>query len=159
MKRDAMDLSEEFVLRVRGLQAIYPEAHAALLNWANWSRDRSGIFPRGVTPPSIWNEYDQEGAGKDGWGEEQEQMPPAEDVPVKAEAAEKLPYDEKAGTILDERLHGPGGLGSDWRLVLKIAYVSRDLPESQFPRACGCPPHAFAERLESCLMFVSRFAK
>ena len=149
-----MDLSEVFTAQVRGLQAIYPEAHEALKNWAAWSRDRSGIFPAGITAPSLWDQFKRD--ENEDWGEEQPQVQVPE-APVKAEAAEKQPYDERAGVILDERIHGPGGLPEYQRLVLKVAYVSTALPEDQFPRACGCPPHAFTERLEAALRFVGRF--
>jgi hypothetical protein len=145
------------VISVRSMQERYGSAHLALTNWAKWSRDRKQIGPRD-SKPHIW----QEAATSkfDDFGDIQDAIPQnrlaADDR--KAEYADEEPYNEREGAILDERIHGPGGLLNEVRHLLRIAYVTRDVPEYQFPRACGCPPHAFLERLEAALVFVGRFA-
>lgn len=151
MKRD-IDTREVLIARIRGLQAIYPEGHAALVNWGRWSRDRAGIFPAGATPPRIWDEAVT--SKFDDWGDEQGVH---DSQPVKAERAEREEYDERAGTVLDERIHHPSGLPPSLCQILKVAYVSRETPEDQFPRLAGCPEDTFCERLEECLKFVGRF--
>jgi hypothetical protein len=152
MKRD-LEAAEIFTARVRGLQGIYSAAHEALKNWGAWSRDRRGIYPS-MSPPGMWAQYKPDDS--DEYGDEPE-VPPPEAVPVKAEAAEHELYEEKTAFILDERMHSPGGLGQMVREAIKIAYVSREVPESQFSRLAGCTDDAYCERLETCLRFVGRF--
>lgn len=148
-----MDLSEAFVLQIRALQAMNPEAHQALLNWGLWSQDRYCIGPKDARP-SMWHQFKPD--ENEDWGEPEADTPRT-DAPVKAEGPEKRPYDEKMGVELDERIHGPGGLSEALRDILKVAYVRRDIHESQYPRAAGCSNEAFAERLEGALVFVGRF--
>lgn len=148
-----MDLSEVFTAQVRGLQAIHAEAHRALLNWGLWSRDRRGMSPT-LQPSSTWDEFKR--SEVDDYGEEAA-APIILTVPAKPEYPELPPYDEKAAIELDERLHGPGGLALELRRVLQMAYVTREIPETQFARLTGCPEHAFRERLETGLLFVARF--
>lgn len=142
------------VARIRSLQAIHNEAHQALVNWGRWSRDRYKIFPKPIESPSIWDEAVPSKFGDfadEGEGERIETTGPA-----KAERAEKEPYDELKGHQLDERIHARDGLAQYLRDALKMAYVSREVPEDQFPRLTGCSEDTFCERLESCLIFVSR---
>lgn len=146
------DWHEVTTARIRGLQAIYADSHGALQNWGAWSRDRRGIFPT-MTPPAIWSQFKR--SEIDDYGEEQPEAPTT--APVKAEAAERQPYQELAALVLDERLHAPGGLPQYVRHVIRIAYVSAELPEYQFPAICGCTLDAFCERLEAALQFVGRF--
>jgi hypothetical protein len=154
VKGERMDLSEVFVAQVRGLQAIYAEAHAALLNWGAWSLDRRGIFPT-MSPPG-WAQQYRASEGEE-WGEEQATK--AVEAPVKAEAPDRPPYNEKAAIELDERLHAPGGPNTEQRRAIKIAYCSMDIPEYQFPSLSGCTSQdAYRERLEACLVFVARFS-
>ena len=146
-----------FAEQVRALQAMYPKAHAALANWASWSRDRHKVYPPGVTANPMWESFKRD--ENEDYGEQHEI--PAErlaQTDIKVEAHEREDYDEKAGAILDERMHSPGGLGVDIRRALKVAYVSRYLLEAQFPKAAGCSEDAFRERLEAALLFASRFA-
>jgi hypothetical protein len=82
-----------------------------------------------------------------------------QDAPVKAEAAERPEYDEKLAILLDERIHGYGGLPEFQRLAIRMAYVSSEVPEYQFPVHCGCPLDAYCERLEASLRFVGRFIR
>lgn len=145
-----------FTAQVRALQAIYPQAHAALVNWGRWSRDRAGIFPPDIKPPSIWEKADPSKFGD--FAEDGEQgLGVVEQAETKAERIEAEPYDEKAGTILDERIHAPGGLSCEIRRAIRVAYVSRETMESQFPDYCGTTQDGYRERLETALLFVSRF--
>lgn len=147
-----------FTAQIRALQGIYPEAHRALINWGAWSRDLRNVYPPGVVVSPTWREAlpskfgdfadeDEEGVGRNDHVE-----------PAKAEALEREPYDELAGRNLDERMHGPGGLSVEVRVAMRVAYLSRETPEEQFPRHAGCNHDAFRERLETALRFVMRFA-
>lgn len=151
MKVDDFDM---FPLRVRDLQARYQKAHEALLCWGNWSRDRRGLYPAD-SRPSIWDQFKRD--ENEAWGDEDAEKLVAE-APAKAERAEEEPYDELQGTIMDERLHLPGGPCLIVRQALVVAYVRRDIHESQYPRAAGCIQDQFLERLEGGLMFAGRFA-
>lgn len=155
------DLHDVFPARIRGLQAIYQPAHTALINWGAWSRDRAGIFPAGIVSPTIWDagaafgqEEEQVLMQEKGWGEAE-----AVEGAAGIEKAEREhdPYSELAGSILDERLHSPGGPNQEIRRVLRIVYVLRDTHESLYPRAAGCGHDAFCERLETGLLFCGRF--
>jgi hypothetical protein len=151
-----MDLSDEIVIRIRSLQERYSTEHLALVNWGAWSRDRKTIGPRD-SKPHIWQEAVQ--SKFDDYGEDH--AIPAErlaQADAKSERPEEDPYNEREGALLDERMHGPGGMPLYLRQLLRVAYVSREVPEYQFPRACGCLPDTFCEGLESALVFVSRFA-
>ena len=155
MKGDSVDMSEVFTAQVRALQAMYPEAHEALVNWGRWSRDRRGIFPaEGRT--HIWDAFDRAEWDRTGYGDQEADEQRLEVGDRKAERLEEE-YDEKAGFDLDERIHSPGGLPDYLRLVIRAAYVTRETPEDQFPNMCGCTPQAFMERLEMCLAFTGRF--
>lgn len=142
-----------FTAEIRAIQSMYPEAHEALLNWGRWSRDRYGIGPRDARC-STW-QYAKPDAPEE-YGED---VPEAlrTNAEVKAEGPDREPYDERLGVILDERMHGPGGLGVEIRRVLRVTYCST-IPEPQLPRECGCLPHAFKERLSAALAFAQRFA-
>lgn len=152
MNARAIDCDLE-TARIRGLQAIYAKSHAALSNWGRWSADRSDIYPK-MNPPSIWDQFARSKVTE--WGEEGEHAYAILQV-VKSEPAEKRPYDERTACKLDERLHGAGGLPDYIRLCLRTAYVTKEIPEDQFPRLSGCTLDAFCERLEAALRFVSRF--
>lgn len=140
--------------RIRGLQSIHHAAHQALVNWGHWSADRRGIFPT-MAPPVMWTQFKPD--EREDYGEEQAPAVTSEAKEAKAEAAPRAEYDEKSAVALDERLHGHGGLPVDMRIALRVAYVSREVPEEQFPRFAGCGEDAFCERLENCLLFVGRF--
>lgn len=143
--------------RIRNLQATYESEHAALVNWGHWSADRRGIFPT-QAPPGIWDEFKRD--ENEAYGEVAEDELPELTDEAKTRKAEHLPtpeYDERKAVELDERIHGHGGLPVDFRHALRAAYVTREIPEHQFPREAGCTDDAFCERLESCLLFVGRF--
>lgn len=147
-----LDGNEILIAQIRALQAIHAQAHEALKAWGAWSMDRRGIFPT-MSPPGLWDQY--RAAEGEEYGEEPKEAPLA--IPVKSEGPETPPYDEKLATVLDERMHGPGGLAMFQRHVVKIAYATRELPEYQMPRQAGCTEDAFRERLEAALLFVGRF--
>lgn len=158
-KMNLRDLDQDAIYaeRIRSLQSEHAKAHAALRNWAAWSRDRHKVYPPGTTANPMWEQYrPNEG---DDYGEEHAipETRLAQDD-IKVEAPEKEDYDEKSGYDLDTRIHGYGGLSPTVRLALRVAYVSRYLPEGQFHKAAGCSQDAFRERLLEALLFVSRFA-
>jgi hypothetical protein len=150
-----MDQSEIFPIRVRSLQADFPQAHQALVEWGSWSRDRKGMAPPPIQPPRIWDEFKPD--ENESYGEVTEETTIVEQTEVKAERAEDDPYDELQGTILDERMHSPGGLAMEVRNALKVAYVHRYVLEANYPRQAGCSQDAFLERLEAGLRFAQRF--
>lgn len=156
-----VDMSEVFTARVRGLQAIYPEAHAALKNWGLWCLDLRGVFPGDIKPPRTYDVFDRGEWDRDGYGDEVGSIAPPERLRAddrKAERAEDLPHDPKTAFALDERLHAPGGLPVEIRATIRWAYASREIPENQYPGLAGCGPDAFCERLEAALQFAGRFA-
>lgn len=156
-----MDHSDVFAARIRALQAIYEPAHRALINWGLWSRDRAG-FQRGLTRSQIYNEYR--------WNDEEEGYadpsdycqviinPEAAQLPAKAERVVDDPYNERDGMILDERIHGSGGLEPSSRPVIRVVYVYRDVRESLYPTYTGLMPEAVVERLEAALRWTTRFS-
>lgn len=154
-QREQQELAASVLIgRIRGLQELHHEAHAALRNWGHWSADRRGIFPT-QAPPGIWDEFKRD--ENEAYGDEQPPAVTAEAATAKAEHLPTPEYDERKAVELDERIHGAGGLPTDFRHALRTAYVSREVPEEQFPRLSGCGDDAFCERLESCLLFVGRY--
>lgn len=143
-----------FIARVRSLQARHSRAHAALLNWGHWSADRRGIFP-GMRPPGLWNNFKRSEVQE--WGEEQAPSVAIAMQPIKPEPPEKSHYDERTALVLDERIHGYGGLGLEHKRLLRVVYVSREVPEDQFPKLTGCGEDGFCDRLELALLFVEKF--
>lgn len=142
---------------IRELQGRFPDEHQALANWAKWSRDRRGIYPAGVTAPGIWQE-----APTSKWElDDPEAYEPH--IPMIAAAKGDRPeaedYDEKQAVMLDERIHGFGGLSESLRSVLEVAYLTRYLQEDRMHRFCHPPTthSGFRERLEECLRFVARW--
>ena len=142
--------------RIRGLQDHYPKEHHAFRNWGAWSSDRRGIFPK-EKPGPLGGMFDRGGCDPEGWGEESERTNNVILLPQKAERAERIPYDEKSAVLLDERIHSAGGLNVEVRKVIRVAYVTREIPEDQFPRFAGCLIDAYCERLEAALLFARRF--
>lgn len=143
----AIDHDELFTIQVRALQAMYPQAHKDFLNWAEWSRD-TGMIPgltNHIKSPSFWDQYDPAN-DKDGWGEEKTDQPEGE---VKAEAAEREPYDPKRGEEVDKLLHDPD-FPAVWRRIIKVSYYFRML-EYQCPRACRLDPDNFLRFMEGAL--------
>lgn len=145
--------------RIRALQGIYFREHAALMNWGRWSNDRRGIFPKAAG--SILGAQYRRSEGEE-YGDEtkpdQERLARVAAMPRRSEPRERLPYEEKTAVILDERIHHPGGLNVEIRRCLRIAYVTREVPEDQFAKRAGCLVDTFCERLEEALRFVRRFA-
>jgi hypothetical protein len=160
-QREQVELGKQiFIARVRLLQSIYFKAHEALTDWGHWSADRRGMYPT-MKPPSLWNNFKRSEVQE--WGDEKAEQ---KDVEVtmtalkqeaRAESLEIPPYNERTALEIDSRIHGYGGLADEYRRVLRAAYVTREIPEDQFPKACGCCEDAFCERLESGLIFVRRW--
>lgn len=149
-----MDLSELFTAQVRGLQSLYPTAHRALTNWGLWSMDRAGIFPS-LSAPSMWDQAIHSKFG-DFADEADDRAGYAEQTEFKAERIEQEPFDEKSANELDEWLHEGCGTEDErfpWsiRRCLIVAYVTREVPERDFPRLSKCGHDDFLARLESVL--------
>ena len=153
-----MDMTDDFPIRVRDLQGTFAADHRALMNWGAYSRDRAG-FQRGITRSQALNQY-RYNEDEEGFADPNDAclVLIKTDAPAKAEKVQDEPYDERAGMILCERIHGPGGLMVDARPVLKVAYVFRDVPEYQYPFRTGLLPETVLERLEMGLRFAARFA-
>lgn len=148
-----IDARDVFVARLRTIQGTHPTSHKALTNWGLWSADRRGIFP-GMKPPGLWAQFKRD--ENEDWGEET--APQVTDAPVKAEAPDRPPYDEKLGYMLDERIHAPGGLPLEHRRVIRAAYVFLDAPDYQLVALAGVRNEdAFCELLEGALLFTGRF--
>jgi hypothetical protein len=140
---------------IRAIQSLFPEAHAALVNWASWSRDCAPASGRGIKPSPVFREY------RSSDYDEVEEVAASVEAPVKAEAAEKEPYDQTSAEILDDRIHGPGGLSETYKRTIRVAYYVRGIMERQMPYACGWKAgqeHRFMEDLSAALNFVKRFA-
>jgi hypothetical protein len=158
MREDAVAESALITQAIRDLQDRFSKEHQALVNWSKWSRDRRGIYPAGITAPAI---YDQAPTSK--WEFEEPDYDAYHRIHMvaaeKGDKVEEEEYDEKTAVVLDERIHGPGGLSEAHRSALEVAYVARYIPEDQMHRKCSppCQPHGFRERLEECLRFVGRF--
>ncbi len=147
--------ADVFAAQVRALQSIYDEAHKALVNWGAWSRDLRNVYPAGYVMSPTWREALPSKFGDFGEVDENTEVVPQAEV--KAESAEREAYDERAGLEIDRRMHEAGGLSLDVRLAVRAAYLSREIPEEQFPKFSGCSHDAFRERLEYALQFVGRF--
>lgn len=153
-----LDLEEIERHLVREVQGMYPKEHQALINWGRWSRDRRGIYPAGVTAPSIWQD-----APTSKWEFDDDPEEYSPHIPIVAAAKGDRPegedYDEKSAVALDERIHGYGGLNETMRSVLEVAYLTRSVQENRFHKLCNppCQPATYRERLEDCLIFVSRW--
>lgn len=145
------ELSEQDIAgpRIRALQDRFYPAHAALLNWASWCRDPQ-IGPR-LAKQHLLDAHDGD---LEGYGEVPDEQ--LESVPGKPERREEN-YDEKTANILDERIHGHGGICLEYRRLLRVAYVYPPI-EYQMPKFSGCHDlDEFCFRLTEILRFVSRF--
>jgi hypothetical protein len=127
-----------FAGQVREIQAAFPEAHKALVQWGIWSRQRGGIFPT-ISSPSLWD-LAKPGDPSD-WVEPPAEVERVEQTEVKAEAANDEPCDEKTAEASDVLIHDQD-FPTVWRRCLAAAYVTREVPEHLFPReASRTPPH------------------
>jgi hypothetical protein len=143
-----------FAAEIRALQSLYPQAHQALIQWGLWSMDDSEGKPK--DGKQSWAEFYRPGEG-DFADESDVANAVKTDAPTRSEGPERVPYDEKQGYILDQRIHSPGGPSEEVRRTLRIAYATR-LHENQYARQAGCLPGRFKENLSDGLKFVSRFA-
>lgn len=154
-QREQVELGKQiFTARIRLLQSLYFQSHQALTDWGHWSADKRGMYPT-MKPPSLWNNFKRSEVEE--WGEETEAAMSQIKQEARAESLEIPPYNERTALQVDSRIHGYGGLADEYRRALRAAYVSREIPEDQFPKACGCCEDAFCERLEAGLRFVGRF--
>jgi hypothetical protein len=165
VKRDDIDFDEIERHLIRELQGEHGKAHQALLNWAKWSRDRRGIFPSPNPPPSaIYDTFKRDEWDKEGYGEivevSEERLAQGD---IKADKQEVEPYDETAGTVLDERIHTQ--IAEYLRHAAKAAYLSppsvrEDRFHLEFRRISGISAsHSqFREYLGQLLAMVGRFA-
>jgi hypothetical protein len=142
--------------RIRAMQSMYGREHQALTQWGKWSGDRRGIFPRmaQAQPQYRHSEGEEYGEVTD---PDAARLARIAKVETRSTPMERHGYDEKLALILDERIHSPGGLDLEVRHCIRVAYVTREIPEGQFPRRSGCNLDAFCERLETALRFVRRF--
>lgn len=128
-----------YAAQVREIQAAFAVAHKALVQWGIWSRQRGGIFPS-LAPPSMWEMYAPSDADKREWVEASDQLIVVPQTEVKAEAANDDACDEKLAEEMDVLIHELE-FPAVWRKCLSAAYVSREIPEYQFPReATACRP-------------------
>lgn len=156
MNARAIDVDFE-AIRIRDLQGSFYKEHRSLIQWGLWSGDRRNIFPK-KAGCSLGPFYKPE-AGEE-YGDPDKDQPARAELlePHRSISKDRIPYDEKTAVILDERIHSPGGLGIEVRRSLKVAYVTREVPEAQFWKLSGCShPDHFIERLEAALRFVRRF--
>ena len=141
-----------FAGQVRGIQSAFPLAHEALVNWGRWSRELQGLFPT-ISRPSIWDEA-APGDPTD-WTEEGDiGLGIVEQREIKAEGPEKIESDEKAGTELDVLIHDYPNFPAIWRVVLKAAYFTREIPEYQFPREARVKPDSYLTFLDGALRHI-----
>lgn len=152
-----MNLADLDVLaaEIRALQSLYPKAHQALQNWAAWSRDCSPPCGWGIKPPPVFRDY------RSSDYDEQEAPEASTEAPVKAEARERETYDQTSAEVLNERIHGPGGLSPTLRQTIRVAYYVVGILERQMPYACGWKrgeEHRFKEDLAAALAWTGRFA-
>jgi hypothetical protein len=141
---------------IQALQLLHPKAHEALTNWASWSRDCAAPCGYGIKPSPVFREYRASDY------EEAEDTPTAVlEAPVKAEAAEREDYDQTSAEVLNDRMHGPGGMPEVLRRTVKVAYFYRNILTRQMPYACGWKQgqeHRFKEDLADALAWAQRFS-
>lgn len=150
----AVDHDELFVIQVRALQCMYPQAHRDLQQWGAWSHD-SGTIPgltNHIKSPSFWDQYDP-ASDAEGYADTEAQ-PIAPQVEVRAEAAERDPYDEKRGEEIDRLIHNPN-FPAVFRRVIKCAYYFR-VPEFQYARTARVDPDNFLRFLEGALYRLAK---
>ncbi len=149
-----------FVGQVREIQGAFAIAHKALVQWGIWSRNRSGIYPT-ITSPSMWEQYAPNDKDLREWVEASEDATIVPQLEIKAEAANDGDCDEKTAEELDILIHDQE-FPTIWRKCLSAAYVSREIPEYQFPReATVCKPRSerishdtFLMMLDGALMHI-----
>lgn len=146
----AIDHDELFVIQVRALQFMYPEAHRDLQTWGSWSHD-SGTIPgltNHIKSPSFWDQYDPANDAQ-GWGDNEGTAVIVPQLEARAEAAEAEPYDQKRGEEIDRLIHAPE-YPAVFRRVIKCTYYFR-IPEFQYARTARLDPDNFLRFLEGAL--------
>lgn len=159
-----VDWREVFAGEIRSVQAAYPQAHQALKNWGRWSRELHDIpgLTNDLKAPGLY-----EGADRKNWefaqdGETGIDTPEAiakrcaADKRVKRERADDLKADDKLGHELDLLIHDYQNFAAIWRVVLKAAYCSREIPEYQFPNEAKLRHEPFLTFLDGALAHLQK---
>lgn len=154
---NARDVEFE-AIRVRDMQGRYSKEHRALVNFGRWCGDRRGVFPK-QPACNLGPHYKPDTTDAEGYGDTEQAPQKVEPLePRRPIPCDRLPYDEKTALILSDRMHQAGGLSKEVLRSVKVAYVTREVPEEQFWKMAGCShPDHFLERLETALRFVARF--
>jgi hypothetical protein len=150
MNARAVDHDELFVIQVRALQCMYPQAHRDFQQWGSWSHD-TGTIPgltNHIKSPSFWDQYDPAN-DTEGYAEEGQTALAVPQLEVRAEAAETEPYDQKRGEEVDRVIHDPD-YPAIFRRVIRCAYYFR-IPEFQYARTSRLDPDNFVRFLEGAL--------
>lgn len=148
-----LDWQAIYAQQVRDIQASNPLAHAALQNWALWSRELQGVFPA-LIPPSIWD-LAKPGDRTD-WVEAPADIERVEQAEVKAERLEnRTSADARLGEEIDIRIHALH-FPPIWRRVVKATYFTRELPEYQMPREARVGYEGFLVFLDGSLRHLER---
>lgn len=149
-----LDWQTIYAQKVRDIQASCPLAHAALKNWALWSRELHGLFPA-LIPPSIWDMA--EPGGQSDWVEPPKDVERAEQMPdAKHERIERpIAPDVRLGEEIDVRIHALH-FPPIWRRVVKATYYTRELPEYQMPREARVGYEGFLVFLDGSLQHIER---
>jgi hypothetical protein len=144
-----------FAGQVREIQGHYPQAHQAMVNWGNWSR-RLNLKPF-LCRPALWNMVK---ADREEWGEEQpeEQEERKRSEPlleVGRDPNDQPKPDDKLGYAIDILIHSQD-FAAVWRVVLKAAYFTREIPEYQMPREADVGFDSFILFLDGALGHIQR---
>lgn len=153
------DAQQLFADQVREIQERYPRAHALLLNWAKWSRETRGIFPR----VEVWSGWSM-GLPIEEWGAagahgvedttRRKRSEPLKDVkPDPVDEGQSL---ERQAIELDIVLTC-SDFPSVWRQVVKAAYCYKRVPleEHAYPQEAGITnPDDFLAMFEACLEYL-----
>lgn len=148
-----LDWQAIYAQQVRDIQASCPVAHAALKNWALWSRELQGVFPT-LSPPGIWD-LAKPGDPTD-WVEAPADIQRVEQTEVKPERLEKpQTADARLGEEIDIRIHALH-FPTIWRRCVRAAYLTREIPEYQMPREARVGHNGFLVFIDGALRYVDR---
>ena len=154
-----VDWREVYAGQVREIQARYTHAHAALLNWARWTREIKGIYPC-LAPCHIWTmgKPDEGHAGEDdhGAGDTTHRKRSEPLTEVKSDPLDEEESLERIAVELDVRLTH-ADFPTTWRMVIKAAYCYKRVPiaEHQYPHEAGFSnPNDFLTVYDACLAFL-----
>lgn len=158
VRSDLVDWRDVLTGQIRAIQDAYPIAHEALKDWGLWSSYRSGLMPRGIVRPFLWqmatpskfSDFADEEEGKD-----QAQAARAQaQGEAKNEGQAREAFSERVAVEMDIRIH-KDDFPPIWRRCLKTAYVHR-VPEYQWPSRSRCGQTGFLMFFESGLSRLQR---